>query len=137
KINKPSGYTCQGVNVFPEDQGDLVEENIAEDASHRTGNPAHYDANPERQTRIEAVAYADNGEQSEPDGVEQKQGPAPPKQFTFEEQGCYQRHACRNEVLRIQHPKGGYAQQEISCGSPSDGGYQADNVGAEPVDILT
>ena len=69
-----SGTTGESIDVATEDERHLVDEDVADDTSGSTSEHAHDVGGPEWKTCIERLLDTYNGEESEANGVEEKDG---------------------------------------------------------------
>ena len=73
-IENATCETGQGIDVTTENKRDFVYQDIAQDTSCRTSQHTHGTGRPEREIGIQSALYAYDGEQSQSNGVEQKNG---------------------------------------------------------------
>ena len=65
-------HTRHGIDLFPENQRDFINEHVTYHTSGRTGNATHDDGYPERIPQSEAFSYTYHRKQRQTDAVENK-----------------------------------------------------------------
>ena len=73
-IGKSAYNAGHGVYLLLENDGHIVEQDIAYDASGRTGDASHDYGNPERMAAVDGFLKSGNGEQGQSEGVEKEPG---------------------------------------------------------------
>ena len=72
-INKASKHACQCINIFSEDQGYLVNQDIADHTAESPRNCPHHNSHPHRKPECQRLLDTDHTEQSQPDGIENEE----------------------------------------------------------------
>ncbi len=133
-VDHPAGDAGRGVDVFPEKQGLLVDEDVAQDTAERAGYHTHHHRHPHRIARGEGLLYADDHEKRQPQGVEYKQHAVVAHEHLAEKNHHGKGYAGHAEVEECLHPENGDVEQDVAQCAATDGRDQADGVSPEPVE---
>ena len=135
-IEESAGNAGHRIDLFLEDEGFLVEEDVADDAACRSGDASHDDGDPDGMSAIEGFLESGDGEEGESEGVEDEPRIVEALERTGEDDDEDLSEGGADEVERRGHPEGGDAEQQVADGAASDGYGHSTDEAAKPVEML-
>lgn len=135
-IEQATGDARHSIDFFLEDDGDVVEEHIANDAASGSRDGAHDDSHPEGVVHIECLLHAGNGEEGESEGVEDKPRVVEALHVSAEDDDECLGYDGAENVDGVCHPEGGDTQQHIADGASADCHSDAADESAKPVELF-
>lgn len=129
-------YACHSVYLFAEDKRDIVDEHIAEYAARSSCHAAHDNGDPEGIIQADGLFDAGYSEEGEAYGIENEPCTRLPDKLFAEYDDPKQGYGGDDEIDGIGHPKRTQAEQQVAKGSAAYGGSEANDVCAEPIELL-
>lgn len=140
KTAKPEGYatmdTGQGIDFGTEDEWNLVEEDVANDAAACSGECAHNDGDPHRLACCQGFLDTNDGEHAEAKGVEEEPCVVAANDVLLQAPNEDECDEGDEEIDGILHPKDGHTEHHVAQGAAADGCGESHDKGAEEVEIL-
>ena len=135
-IDKASGQATGGIDFLAEDEGHLVDEDVAQHTAAGTRDDAQADGSPGGHTEAQGFLDADDIEERETDTVEEEPGVVLAHQPLAESDDPDEAEETSEEVDGVLEPEGCLADEQVARGATAYGRCRADDEGAEEVEFL-
>ena len=135
-IEEAAGDAGHRVDLFLEDEGFLVEEDVTDDAARGAGDASHDDGDPDGVSAVEGLLEAGDGEEGEAERVEHEPGVVEALEGTGEDDDEDLREGGADEVEGRGHPEGRDAEHHVTNGAAANGYGNAAHETAKPVEML-
>lgn len=137
---QPEGYAAmhagKGIDFCAEDEGNLVEKDIANNATSGSRQRAHYDSYPHGLSGCKGFLNADNGKHAETKSVEEEPSVVAADDVPLKAPHKKQGQKGDAEVDGVLHPKDGYAEHHIAQSTAANGCGETYNEGTKEVEVL-
>ena len=103
-----------GINIFSENQRNLVNQDIADHTAESPRNRPHHNGHPHRESECQRLLDTDHAKQSQPYRIENKESIVQANHIFPEYDNEEQRQSRYDEIRGLFHPKRGGIEQDIA-----------------------
>ena len=135
-IDQSADDAGNGVDLFSEDEGYLVDEHVAHHSTGSSRYASHHDGHPEGLPHEERLLYAGNGEQGQSEGIEDEPRVIESHQPFAEDDGDDEGKGRTYQIDGIGHPERSEPQHDIAECAAADGCSQSHYIAAKPVELF-
>ena len=135
-IRQSADDARHSVYLLLEDDGDVVQQHVADDTACRPRYGTHDYSHPEGVTAVECLLQAGYGEERQAERVEEEPRIVKTLQRSRKDDDEHLRHERTDEINRGSHPERRYAEHYIAQRTSTDSHGNATYEASEPVEAL-
>jgi len=135
-IDQTSRQTTGGIDFLAEDEGHLVDKDVAHDTATGTRDTTEYDGRPGGEAKAQRLLDTDDVEEREADAVKEEPGVVLTHQQLAEDNDPDKTEETGSEVDGVFEPERGLANHQVTDGTTTAGRGRSDDEGSEEVELL-